>query len=100
MSLQPAIDPMDAAAVTRDWPCSKPLPKVLSDADLMAVLHLGHTTYCRRKKAGEFAFLEMQPQLPNSHTAYSGVLVDRWVNGELRDNVRARHFFGKARVGR
>jgi hypothetical protein len=57
-------------------------PKTLGDLQLASLIGLGHTQFFKRKKRGEFAFLEIVPQLPQSNTRYSTALVLRWVNGE------------------
>lgn len=84
----------------RDWPCDRPLPKQLRDHELRAVLGLGHSSFFRRKRAGHFRFLEIQPQLPVADTMYSGALVDRWLDGEMTADGEprpvTRRFFGSA----
>jgi hypothetical protein len=66
------------------WPLEKPFPVTLHDIELMEVLGIGHSNFYRRKKSGEFRFLEVRPQLAKSVTLYSGRLVEQWVNGELQ----------------
>jgi hypothetical protein len=87
----------------REWPASMPLPKVLGDRDLMELLGIGHSTYCRRKKAGGYRFLEADRQFPNGHTVYSGAKIDRWLSGDPSAASSSRRFFPnapKSRSGR
>lgn len=83
------------------WPVGQPIPAVATDRDLMALLHLGHSQFYKRKARGHFAFLELSPQLPDSNTRYSGHRITRWLQGSLGDLMSApaapRRFFGKAR---
>jgi len=73
-----------------------PVPSVITDTQLAARIGLGLTAFYARKNAGDFAFLELKPQLPNSTTRYSGALVSRWLAGEDLTVVASRRFFGKA----
>lgn len=87
----------------RDWPCDRPLPKRLVDHELADLLDIGHSQFFKRKKRGDFKFLEVAPQLPDGKTLYSGALVDRWLDGERGDQnassvgsgPSSRRFFAK-----
>jgi len=74
---------------------TEPMPP-LTDTQLAERIGLGLTVFYERKNAGDFAFLELKPQLPNSNTRYSRVLVSRWLAGEDLTVVASRRFFGKA----
>jgi len=76
------------------------LPATLSDQELAGRLGLGLTQFYKRKAIGHFTFLELVPQLPNSNTRYSGVLVGRWLRGEDPRPATARSFFNGARDSR
>lgn len=81
------------AAAAERWPADKPFPAVMYDAELIAVLGRGPTTYHRLKAAGAFKAFELRPQLPGSNTQYSGRLIERWVRGEFDES----RFFASAR---
>ncbi len=69
----------------------------LTDADLLALLPtMGKSQFYKRKAKGDFRFLEMSPQLPDSHTLYSRRLVTRWFEGVDLEAGAPRRHFGKA----
>lgn len=82
----------DAPRQIGRWPLDKPFPVTLIDADLMAVLGRGHSSFYKLKAAGAFKFLEVRPQVPGA-TLYSGRLVERWVRGEFEEP----RYFSRAR---
>lgn len=81
-----------------------PIPATCGDLYLRTrVLGLGRARYFQRKARGDFRFLELRPQLPESNTRYSGHLIARWTRGELVAPSQGRQFFKSAtgsRTGR
>jgi hypothetical protein len=62
------------------WPFDKPLPSVLTAAQLMQVLGLRKSAFYRHEKAGRYRCLEIAR--PVGAARYSGYLVDRLRRGE------------------
>lgn len=54
---------------------------VLRDLQFAHAVSLGLTEFYRRKKLGEFRRFELDPQLADSNTRYSGTLVQDWLDG-------------------
>jgi hypothetical protein len=52
----------------------------LIDSELSARIPMSTATFYRRKRRGDFSFLEVVPQLPGP-TRYSAEKVDRWLRG-------------------
>lgn len=73
------------------WPAERPFPVLLRDDDLRQVLGVSWSTFYRLKKLGRFRPLIVQPVLTTT-IRYSGLLVERWVKGEL---TQARTFGAK-----
>ncbi len=73
------------------WPLDRPFPALLTDAQLREVLGVSWSTFYRLKKLGRFRALLVQPVL-TATPRYSGLLVERWVKGEL---LSTRTFGGK-----
>lgn len=68
----------------------------LTDGDLIALLPtMGKSQFFKRKKRGDFTFLEMSPQLVNGHTLYSRRLVALWFGGRNLAAGAPRRHFGK-----
>lgn len=59
-----------------------PLPRILVDTRLALEMGISLPVFYERKKAGDFTFLELKPQLSGGNTRYSGELVARWLAGE------------------
>lgn len=57
-----------------------PLPALMSDADLMAVVGLKVSRFQQLKKAGRFDAFKVRDGILNT-TRYSGALVRRWLDG-------------------
>lgn len=75
-----------------------PMPLTLGDTELAARLGIGLTVFYKRKRRGDFLFLELKPQLPASNTKYSGLLVAKWLRGEpVAVPGAPRAHFGSAR---
>jgi hypothetical protein len=92
-----SAEPQTTTPAAREpWPLDRPVPAIVFDADLMAIIGLKHSQYCVKKAAGEFRFLEMRPQL-SGNTQYSGLLITRWLRAELPEAGQVRAFFGKAK---
>ncbi len=95
-----AQDAADQATPLGYWPID--IPVTLRDRDLMPIVRMKHSKFYTRKAAGDFRFLEVTPQLPNSHTLYSGHLVTKWLRGELRQDIPApaapSRFFRRAQA--
>jgi hypothetical protein len=86
----------DIAAIRERQPATA--PPALSDGQLAAAIPIGLSSFYRRKRRGEFRFLELKPQLREGNTLYSGALVARWLNGEaMPDAPAGRSFFNGAR---
>jgi hypothetical protein len=62
------------------WPFDKPLPSVLTAAQLMQILGLRKSAFYRHQKAGRYRALEIAR--PVGVARYSGYLVDRLRRGE------------------
>lgn len=84
------------------WTVDRPIPAICTDADLMTIIpNMTHSAFYPRKARGEFAFLELRPQLPGSNTRYSGHLLQQWLRGELVLPGDSRRFLTAAkRTGR
>lgn len=78
---------------------ARQIPAVVRDGLLIDLLGISPDTYCRRKKAGRYAFLLLRPQA-SGPTEYSGALVARWLNGEDLSIVEGSRFFAKGRAAR
>lgn len=75
------------------------VPAIAGDADLMRIVGLKPTAYCRRKKRGDYtALLQVNPDgSPAPHTQYSGFKIACWLRGESIVVAPARQFFVSAR---
>lgn len=89
--LQPSASSVEQPVRSEDG-AHQSIPLTLCDRDLMTIIGRGATAFYKRKARGEFAFLELRPQLSDSNTIYSGHLVTKWLRGELV----APRFFGRA----
>lgn len=79
------------------------IPVVCTDRLLMDILGIGHTAYCRRKKAGEFTPLLLKSPdgtVRVGATEYSGLLITRWLRGDLPAATHVRAFFKSINRGR
>jgi hypothetical protein len=62
------------------WPVDQPMPALMTPGQLMAVLQMKYSRFCRLQRAGAFKFLEVTR--PLGRARYSGRLVQQYVNGE------------------
>lgn len=62
------------------WPFDQPLPSVMTPGELMRVVNLRHSAFCKNQKAGKYRHLEVSR--PTGNQRYSGYLVDRFRRGE------------------
>lgn len=65
------------------WPLEEPFPATLRDSDLMRVVGVKSSRFYEQKARGAYRFLELVPQLDDSHTLYSGRLVELWASGQV-----------------
>lgn len=65
-------------------------PRVIRDSDLMDIVGIKHSQFYKRKARGDFRFLELTQQLPESNTFYSPTRVAAWLRGERP--VETRYF--------
>lgn len=75
------------------------VPAVAGDADLIRLLDISATTYCLRKKRGDYLPLILKNpdgSVP-THTQYSGFEIVRWLRGERAELAPVRKFFVSAR---
>jgi hypothetical protein len=67
--------------------------ELLGPTDLAAILHIKKSRFHVLAKAGQFDHLKTKPAL--SPRCYSGVLVTKWLAGEVIDEPA--RFFGRKR---